>query len=227
MPGRPGHPDPLPKALLVVTAATGMVDAVAYLGLGQVFTAFMTGNILFLGFSLAGAEGVSPVGSATALTAFSVGAVAGSRLGVAMSERRRRWLLTSAALAATLLVAAALTAVGLRPVGQNPEPRHYAVTALTALAMGLRSATMWRLGAVLNTTLVTGTLVTLIRWSPLGGGTGDSAQRYRAAGLLAVLVGAVIGALLLQLSMTMALLFAAAGVFGGIGGYVALPASRS
>lgn len=227
MPGRPGRPDPLPKALLVVTAATGIVDAVAYLGLGQVFTAFMTGNILFLGFSLAGTEGLSPIGSGTALTAFSVGAVAGSRLGAAMSERRRRWLLTSAALAAALLVAAALTAIGLRPVGRHPEPRHYGVTALIALAMGLRSATMWRLGAVLNTTLITGTLVTLIRRSSLGGGTGDSAQRYRAGGLLAVLVGAVVGALLLRVSMTVALLLAAAGVFAGIGGYVALPASRA
>lgn len=227
MPGRTGRPDPLPKALLVVTAATGVVDAVAYLGLGQVFTAFMTGNILFLGFSLAGGQGLSPIGSGTALTAFAVGAVAGSRLGAATSERRRRWLLTSAVLASALLTAAALTAIGLRPVGQSPEPRHYAVTALTALAMGLRSATMWRLGAVLNTTLVTGTLVTLIRKSALGGGTGDTDQPYRAAALVAVCVGAVIGALLLRVSMTAALLLAAAGVLAGIGGYVALPESRS
>ncbi|MFE1883414.1 YoaK family protein [Streptomyces diastatochromogenes] len=227
MPGRTGRPDPLPKALLVVTAATGVVDAVAYLGLGQIFTAFMTGNILFLGFSLAGGQGLSPIGSGTALTAFAVGAVAGSRLGAATSERRRRWLLTSAVLASALLTAAALTAIGLRPVGRHPEPRHYAVTALTALAMGLRSATMWRLGAVLNTTLVTGNLVTLIRKSPLGGGTGDTAQPYRAAALVAVCVGAVIGALLLRVSMTAALLLAAAGVLGGIGGYVALPESRA
>ncbi|TVZ82272.1 YoaK family protein [Streptomyces sp. BK340] len=227
MPGRPGRPDPLPKALLVVTAATGIVDAVAYLGLGQVFTAFMTGNILFLGFSLAGAEGLSPIGSGTALMAFSVGAVVGSRLGAALSGRRRRWLFTSAALAAALLVTAALTAIGLRPVGAHPEPRHYVVTALIALAMGMRSATMWRLGAVLNTTLITGTLVTLIRRSPLGGGTGDGAQRYRAAGLPAVLVGAVVGALLLRVSITVTLLLAAAGVLAGIGGYVAHPASRS
>ena len=199
----------------------------AYPGLGQVFTAFMTGNILFLGFSLADGQGLSPIGSGTTLTAFAVGAVAGSRPGAATSERRRRRLLTSAVLASALLTAAALTAIGLRPVGRQPKPRHYAVTALIALAMGLRSATTWRLGAVLNTTLVTGTLVTLIRKSALGGGTGDTAQRYRAAALVAVCVGAVIGALLLRVSMTAALLLAAAGVLAGIGGHVAHPASRS
>ncbi|WP_179851832.1 hypothetical protein [Streptomyces sp. Ag109_G2-15] len=36
-----------------------------------------------------------------------------------------------------------------------------------------------------------------------------------------------IGALLLRVSMTAALLLAAAGVLAGIGGYVALPESRS
>jgi uncharacterized membrane protein YoaK (UPF0700 family) len=227
MPGRPHRPDPLPRTLVVLTAVTGAVDAVAYLGLGQVFTAFMTGNILFLGFALAGGVGLSPIGSGTALAGFAVGAVAGSRLGAALSARRRRWLFASATLAAALLVAAALTAIGLRPAGQDPETRHYIVTALIALAMGLRSATMWRLGAVLNTTLVTGTLVTLIRHSGLGGGTGDPGQRYRAAGLLAVCVGAAVGAALLRLSMTLALLLAAAGVLGGIGSYVLRSAPES
>ncbi|MFE5891051.1 DUF1275 family protein [Streptomyces sp. NPDC056462] len=50
----PARSDPLPKILIALTAVTGIVDAVAFLGLGQVFTAFMTGNILFLGFAVAG-----------------------------------------------------------------------------------------------------------------------------------------------------------------------------
>lgn len=151
----PARTDPLPKVLITLTAVTGIVDAVAFLGLGQVFTAFMTGNILFLGFAVAGGEGLTPLGSLTALAGFAVGAVAGSRLGVATAARRRRWLLISATLASALLVAAALAAIGLRTVRGDLVPRHYAVIALTALAMGIRSATMWRLGASLNTTLVT------------------------------------------------------------------------
>ncbi|CAL9619660.1 YoaK family protein [Streptomyces sp. enrichment culture] len=220
--------DPLPRSLVAVTAVTAIVDAVAFLGLGQIFTAFMTGNLLFLGFAAAGGEGLEPLGSGTAVAAFAAGAVVGSRLGAAMAaDRYRLWLFTSASTAACLLVAAAVTALGLGLVEQrDPVPRHLVVIALTAMAMGLRSATMWRLGAVLNTTLVTGTLVTLIRTSPVGGGGGGELQRYRAAGLLAVVVGAAIGTLLLRLGLSVALLVAAAGVLGGMGAYVASPASR-
>jgi uncharacterized membrane protein YoaK (UPF0700 family) len=49
--------DPLPLMLLVMTGTTGLVDAVSYLGLGHVFTANMTGNIVFLGLCVMNAEG--------------------------------------------------------------------------------------------------------------------------------------------------------------------------
>ncbi|AZQ39777.1 DUF1275 domain-containing protein [Streptomyces cyaneochromogenes] len=222
----PARSDPLPKVLIALTAVTGIVDAVAFLGLGQVFTAFMTGNILFLGFAAAGGEGLAPMGSLTALAGFVTGVVAGSRLGVAEAARLRRWLLASAAIASVLLVAAALAAIGLETVRGGLVPRHYAVIALMALAMGVRSATMWRLGAILNTTLVTGTLVTWIRKSTVGGGTPDAFQSYRVAALVAVFSGAAVGTLLLRAGLTTALLVAAAGVLAGIGGYVAHPASR-
>ena len=38
-------------ALLLLTFATGLVDAVGVLILGQVFVANMTGNVIFLGYS--------------------------------------------------------------------------------------------------------------------------------------------------------------------------------
>ncbi len=212
--------DPLPRVLVVVTAITGIVDAVAFLGLGQIFTAFMTGNILFLGFALAGGEGLRPLGSLTAFSAFVCGAVAGNRMGAVLQNRRRRWLLTSSGTASFLLVVGALFAIDLPNVDAEPRPRHYVVIAATALAMGVRSATMWRLGAVLNTTLVTGTLVTFLRKSPIGGGRGDDPSNpYRAAGVVAVLTGAAVGTLLLRVSITVALLVAAAGVLGAMGGY--------
>jgi uncharacterized membrane protein YoaK (UPF0700 family) len=37
-----------------MTFSTGLVDVVSYLGLGRVFTANMTGNIVLLGFGIAG-----------------------------------------------------------------------------------------------------------------------------------------------------------------------------
>ncbi|KRE23363.1 hypothetical protein ASG80_06490 [Agromyces sp. Soil535] len=51
---------PLPAILLLLTIGTGLIDAISVLGLGRVFIANMTGNIVFIGFALAGAPGYSP-----------------------------------------------------------------------------------------------------------------------------------------------------------------------
>ncbi|WP_046471182.1 YoaK family protein [Allosalinactinospora lopnorensis] len=217
--------DPLPVALITLTAITGVVDAVSYLGLGGVFTAFMTGNLLFLGFAAAGG-GLEPAASLTALAAFVLGASVGSRIGAAMAAERRRWLLTSAATVSVLITAAALCGLGLQPVAESPSPRHYAVIALTAAAMGVRSATVRRLGAPLNTTLVTFTLVSLLMDSSLGKGTGHPEQKHRLLAVIAVFVGGAIGTLLLQVGLTLPLLVAAAGSLGTIAVYLAHPASR-
>ena len=49
----------LTGALLFLTAATGLIDGASYLALGHVFTANMTGNVVFLAFAIAGAPGLS------------------------------------------------------------------------------------------------------------------------------------------------------------------------
>ncbi len=49
-----GTDNRLPLMLLALTAVTGVVDAVSILALGRVFVANMTGNVVFIGFALAG-----------------------------------------------------------------------------------------------------------------------------------------------------------------------------
>ncbi len=39
--------------LVALTVASGAVDAISYFGLGKIFSAFMTGNIVYLGFGIA------------------------------------------------------------------------------------------------------------------------------------------------------------------------------
>jgi uncharacterized membrane protein YoaK (UPF0700 family) len=51
--------DPLPWVLGVLTVTTGLVDAVSVLGLGRVFTANMTGNVVLLGCAAVGVPGFS------------------------------------------------------------------------------------------------------------------------------------------------------------------------
>ena len=76
---------PLPALLLVLTVLTGVVDAVSILSLGRVFVANMTGNVVFVGFALAGASGFSLPASLSALAGFLLGAavlgVFGERVG--------------------------------------------------------------------------------------------------------------------------------------------------
>jgi len=64
--------------LLALTAVTGIVDAVSFLALGRVFTANMTGNVVFLGFAAAGPD-PSVTRPGTALLALFVGVVIGGR----------------------------------------------------------------------------------------------------------------------------------------------------
>jgi uncharacterized membrane protein YoaK (UPF0700 family) len=72
--------DGLPPLLIVLTIVTGVVDALAYLRLGHVFVANMTGNVVFLGFAAAGAGGLSVPGSLLALAFFLCGGIAAGRL---------------------------------------------------------------------------------------------------------------------------------------------------
>jgi len=37
------------RLLMALTVSSGAVDAISYLALGKIFTAFMTGNFVFLG----------------------------------------------------------------------------------------------------------------------------------------------------------------------------------
>ena len=73
-------PPPLVVTLAALTVVSGFADAVSFLGLGHVFTANMTGNVILLGFAAAGAPGFAMGGSLCALAAFVVGAVIGGRL---------------------------------------------------------------------------------------------------------------------------------------------------
>src|SRR3989440_6119716 len=85
----PAH-GPLPALMLVLTVLTGVVDAVSILSLGRVFVANMTGNVVFVGFALAGASGFSLAASLSALGGFLVGAAIGGGAGERLGSPPRR-----------------------------------------------------------------------------------------------------------------------------------------
>src|SRR5215469_14900630 len=98
-----------PAILLAMTAVTGVVDAVSFLAMGHVFTANMTGNVVLLGFALAGASGLSVSRSSVALIAFLAGAIVGGRITLHFSDRR--WISSAFLAEASLLALSAAVAM--------------------------------------------------------------------------------------------------------------------
>jgi uncharacterized membrane protein YoaK (UPF0700 family) len=208
--------EPLLVPLSLLTLVTGLVDAACYLGLGRVFTANMTGNVVLLGFGAAGAQGLPVLAPTVSLAVFLVGAAASGRLahrlvgpsGTTVSEPvRRRWL-TIALLAELVLVAVAgLAAIGL-PVDDGGA-RRYVVIGLLAAGMGVQNATVRRLAVPdVTTTVLTQTLTGLAADSRLAGGHSPrTGRRLAAVGLIAA--GALVGALLLLVDVALPVLVAA------------------
>lgn len=208
---------PLPGLLLLLSVTTGLVDAVSVLGLGKVFTANMTGNIVFLGFALAQAPGFHVAPCLVALGAFVVGALVAGRTGAALSQRPlRHWLTRAALIEAGLLGLAAMAALGYDMAAQQPGPVMLAIIALTALAMGFRNATTRQLKVPdLTTTVLTLTITGIAADSHLAGGANPNLVR-RLAAIGAILVGAALGAaMVLHAGLVLPLVIAAVLVLGG------------
>ena len=64
--------------LTSLSLAAGCVDAVGYLGLGQVFVANMTGNTVLLGLAIGQVGGRGVLHAGTALAGFVLGSVSDS-----------------------------------------------------------------------------------------------------------------------------------------------------
>src|SRR3954471_4601279 len=64
--------------LVTLTFGSGAVDAITFLGLGKVFAAFQTGNVVFLGIGAADAGGPDVLRVVCALAGFAAGMLAGT-----------------------------------------------------------------------------------------------------------------------------------------------------
>jgi uncharacterized membrane protein YoaK (UPF0700 family) len=184
---------PLPQILLGLTLLTGVVDAVSVLALGRVFVANMTGNIVFIGFALAGAPGFSLSASLSALAGFLVGAAFGGLLIGRLGEDRGS-LLRAGSLIELLLMGCAL-AISVYAGPHLDGAARDTIAALAATAMGIQNAVARRLAVPdLTTTVLTMTRTGIAadlhtdRW--------HVALVRRLLTVIAMFVGAVMGAVL-------------------------------
>lgn len=210
-------PGPLAALLLGLTAVTGLVDAFSFLALGHVFVANVTGNIIFLGFGLAGAGDIEMTPILAAIVPYTVGAFAGGRF-IARRARHHHHLLGAAAVVeAAILAAAAVVATAVGP----QQTRHVVLVALS-VAMGIQTAVAHRVAFPdLPTTFVTMTFTGLV-----ADVTEGSVRARRALAVLALLAGAFVGGLLARFAHHATPLWVAVVVLGAVAVSALLTARR-
>jgi len=206
--------DRLTRTLLILTFVTGIIDAVSFLALGQVFAAMQTGNVIFLGLGIAGSSGAPVLAPLLALVAFVAGSAVGallSRPGGLTAGHELRWAMT---IELGLLVLAAVFAA---LVDVHPgELAAYVLIATLSLAMGLRNAVARGTGDPnLATTVLNLTLSAFASPTSTGIASYDELA-LRGVAIAAILAGAVTGALLLQVSLALALAAASAVVLSAL-----------
>lgn len=219
---------PLPWLLLLLSVTTGLVDAISVLGLGKVFTANMTGNIVLLGFAAAGTPGFRVAPFIAAIAAFLLGALVAGRIGKQHAGRPlHHWLIVAALVEAALLWIAAGVSIGFDIPSQSPIASVFAIIGLTGVAMGFRNATIRQLKVPdLTTTVLTLTLTGLAADSHFAGGSNPNWAR-RIGGVAAIFLGALLGAWLVnRYGLTPPLVLAGAMVLAGTAACALHPAAR-
>ncbi|GAA4848317.1 YoaK family protein [Paenibacillus vulneris] len=147
--------------ILLLCMTAGIVDVVGYLGLGHVFTANMTGNIVLMGLSIGRVEGLAVLRSVIAL----VGFIAGTALAALIVNKDKtpslwpRAVTTALSIEWMILVAFAITSGWIRETDSGV----YFLIILLSVAMGMQTTAARRLGiAGISTTVLTNNLANVI-----------------------------------------------------------------
>jgi uncharacterized membrane protein YoaK (UPF0700 family) len=183
--------------LAVLALAAGSVDALSWLALGKVFSAFMTGNLVFLAVGVSSDALGMALRAAVALGTFG----AGAWITASLMPPEQPGVLWPARVTLGLLGCATMQLVfwfAWLVVGGHPDPvAQVLLLGISAFAMGMQTAAAVALGVhAVFTTAATATWTVLVgdtaRWSA------TRTERHRLTLMLAgTLFGALAGALLL------------------------------
>jgi uncharacterized membrane protein YoaK (UPF0700 family) len=197
--------------LNALTVSSGAVDAISFLALGKVFTAFMTGNFAFLGMAIASTTGLTVYGVVAPRAISVLAAMAGFFVGVFIATRIVRqhapkneratgivWPeRTTLALGFSLLAHLCFVLIWLVTSARPSDNVIPILLAVWGLAMGMQSGAVRKLdvGGTF-TTAATATYIFLasnVRYLPL-----MSDERRRLRGIIwSLVIGATAGGLLL------------------------------
>jgi uncharacterized membrane protein YoaK (UPF0700 family) len=188
---------PLRDVLLTaLTVASGAVDAISYFGLGKIFSAFMTGNIVFLGFEIAELHGPDVMPVMISLLMFGAGSFLGLRFTTRRSDESGVWPPAMTVLLVLVAIAeVCFLVVWLATTGHPTAELAALLIALLSLAMGIQTAAVRSLGV--QGIFTTAGTFTLFAFAGTFAGSRSRDEMPRLAGVLAGLVaGAGAGGLL-------------------------------
>lgn len=191
----------------------GALDTITFSAY-HVFTSKQTGNIVFMAMALLdqSPSRQNEVNIVISFVAFVIGSAAFGWGGNFMGHKRRYWLLLNSLISTILLYAAALTQLLRDPEEATWQQidLDFVIIAFCALASSAQFslATNAR-GLELNTSVVTGTIVTFAT-DQRALALHNPARNRRALFFLSLLAGALVGATMVRFSGAAAALFCVA-----------------
>jgi uncharacterized membrane protein YoaK (UPF0700 family) len=194
--------------MMVLTFATGLVDAVGYLGLDRIFTGNMTGNIVILGMGLAGEGGLPVAGPLVALCAYVVGSAVAGRL---VHRHKPVWtpIVTAVFACSACIFTAAATVLAISRGGLT-SAAGIGIAACIAALMGAQAATARALAVVdMTTVVVTSTITAYASETLFMPGIAWLTHR-RLWAIVAIFSGALAGALMMKIHISIPIFVAAA-----------------
>ena len=200
MPEEGRHASVRDAFLFALTFIAGCVDAISFLGLGEVFTANMTGNTILMAIAVGNAKFLAASRSVVALLGFAGGGLLAGKLvdpgrnRIVWSSKITRVLVIE--LAFVLVFAASWFIVGGAPGQDIVLP----LIALSACGMGIQSGAARRLSVSgVSTVVVTSTLTALMAELAALGTSTPNKTRW-AAVMLSLFGGGATGAVLLSVT---------------------------
>lgn len=177
--------------MVLLTVTTGAVDATCFLALGKVFASVITGNLVLIGLAGAVRAPDQAILAGLALAGYAAGVLIGAPIAAAKRSERATWPVpVTVALGADLCLLVAFAIGWELAHGAPGTDLKRVLLVLLAIAMGIQTAAVRRLGQMSSTYLtstLTGVLAGLV--TP---GKPDALPRSVAV-LVAIVAGAFAG----------------------------------
>jgi uncharacterized membrane protein YoaK (UPF0700 family) len=192
------------RLLVGLSFSAGVIDMIAFLTLGKVFTAFQTGNLVFLGLGLVGKgpQGVALPNTAwvvASFLSFAVGAMVSARIVKPEQSKVTAWpQRVTVALVITVVSQAAFLIGWIATFGHPTAAAGATLVAIMAFGMGVQIHAARSLGVPdVSTTAATATWVTFV--SDIATKTLRGKDRFlRLQSMVAMILGAAAGTYLVD-----------------------------